>query len=381
MRRNLNWLFALPLLLCLAVAYNNCGGPRANLDDGSDGTGTGNPQLPGEPEIEYNSFIYVAAQGGVRAYSLDANKQLVPATVTGGPSNSNVLLSVAADPKGQYVFTSGFSPNTLLNTYSVNQTTGALTFVSSLQYGGQFPYSLRVDPKGEVIYAGDNDRQSVWAFRLNRTTGATTLIGEYNIGGTGSSYAELGIQPTGGSLYVMSGNTQIRQAAIGATGALSLTQSYNVSASHFTFAHDGRFLFAGNFGGNTIQTFAVASNGALTASPAINGGQGNLSRLQTDATGQYLFASAQGGSSIAAYAIGVNGELTFKSAANVPGANFFAITGDHTGTMVYASARTGNDVIHQFQLDRATGTLTKVGATFNNGSNVYGMTFLKVPKP
>jgi 6-phosphogluconolactonase (cycloisomerase 2 family) len=91
-----------------------------------------------------NRFVYVATNGicgcgnsGVVAFSVASNGSLSP--VPGSPFlTEGGNIAIAVDPKGKYLYTSGFISNTntngVINGFKINQTTGALTALAGSPY-------------------------------------------------------------------------------------------------------------------------------------------------------------------------------------------------------------------------------------------------------
>jgi 6-phosphogluconolactonase (cycloisomerase 2 family) len=85
-----------------------------------------------------------------------------------------------------------FSDN--VTTFSIHQTTGALTEVGTEVAAGDGPESVTVDPSGRFAYVANNLSDNVTRFSIDATTGALTEVGTEVLAGDGpSSIVILGV--------------------------------------------------------------------------------------------------------------------------------------------------------------------------------------------
>ena len=166
--------------------------PGANFPTGSWTYQTGVAVHPS------NKFVYVATDSngcncgnsGVVAFSVASNGSLTP--VPGSPfltAGGNIALAI--DPKGKYLFTSGFvsstNTNGVINAFKINQTTGALTAVAGSPYpiipvtcpacfqGEQFN-DLTTDRNGNFLIGPGYLNGVIYVYRINRSTGSLAEV-------------------------------------------------------------------------------------------------------------------------------------------------------------------------------------------------------------
>jgi 6-phosphogluconolactonase (cycloisomerase 2 family) len=145
-----------------------------------------------------NKFIYVTTDSnagsggnsGIAAFSVASDGSLVP--VPGSPfltAGGNGALAI--DPKGEYLYTSGFVSQTntdgVINAYTINRTTGALTALPGSPYpivpvtcpacwsSDQFN-DLAIDHNGSFLIGPGYMNGVIYVYRIDRNTGALSDV-------------------------------------------------------------------------------------------------------------------------------------------------------------------------------------------------------------
>lgn len=130
-----------------------------------------------------------------------------------------------------------------------------------------------------------------------------------------------------------------------------------------------------------ISAYSAASNGALTPIP---GSPFPHDVNYMAVNGAWLFGVANMDTDINSFSIASNGALTFKDTYKVtnPGPGVISVYLDHTGSTLYADYYTINNDYLSFSINQSTGRLTKIGDLAggppNNtpvsliGNNLYG---------
>src|SRR5436309_16007462 len=95
-------------------------------------------------------------------------------------------LAVSTDGKNVYL---GDRGRDIIQVFARDGTTGALTFVETLQdngfvHGLKTPRSLVVSPDGRYLYAVGSTEDALTVFRRNATTGALTFLEQHPEGST-----------------------------------------------------------------------------------------------------------------------------------------------------------------------------------------------------
>ncbi len=224
-------------------------------------------------------FVYAVAidTNGVYAYSIDP-KTGVLAAIKGSPFTADIVApdSVAVDPTGRFLIVGeGCCANTAgVSVYSINPTSGKLTVVKGSPFlppsGVSEPSSLVVDPTGRFVYVANGESfgtGGATVYSINATSGKLTYTGTEIPGGA----APWGIATdvTGSYVYMTNNDNTIYGYAIdNANGELS-----NIPGSPFLISGgasrgiatdpSGKFLYLSN--AEQLLGYSInASNGKLT---------------------------------------------------------------------------------------------------------------------
>jgi 6-phosphogluconolactonase len=231
-------------------------------------------------------FVYVSNHESnfVSGYRLNADGSMVPmvpvpdgSPVTGGsdPSAENQPHSSALDTTRQFLYVvSGHGASTL-RAYSVDQTTGLLTFISGQSFPvGTHAHNVVVSPNNQFVYVASEVSGDVHAFSRNTADGKLTSVG--SVSGL-SGAAAVAVDPASRFAYVSYVNA-VEVFKIEGNGALTKilpTSTFPTgNAPHALTMHpNGQFLYAANVNSSTVTVFRVDPNtGVLsdiqTPSPA-----------------------------------------------------------------------------------------------------------------
>jgi len=146
-------------------------------------------------------FLYTISQGSdedsLSTYVLDDQGEPRLA----GTATFNFSRDLVIEPSGRFAFlTTGRLEG--LQIYSIDPKTGLLTQIGAVEIFDS-PWRLIVDPSGRFLYVDMFNR--ILAFRINKDSGALTLIGENNVPGNGFNEI-LAIDPYGRFLYRLQEN-------------------------------------------------------------------------------------------------------------------------------------------------------------------------------
>jgi 6-phosphogluconolactonase (cycloisomerase 2 family) len=264
-----------------------------------------------------NQFMYVgSADGTIDAFKVNYDGTLV---AIGAPfANAGGVRGIAIEPTGKFLYASD-NTGARIFTFSINQTTGALTNLGSIATpGGAQPRGMAVD-NANHLYVAFAALDQVGQYLINSTTGALSPIAAPIAASTTPD--RVVITPNGQFVYVSNqfGNS-ISGYTIGGGGALSANGSASTGTSSrplgVAINQSGTLLVAA-LSGATISTyvlvFSIAGNGVLSqvATGATTGSSGvNATGVTLDPTGQYLYVSNAGNATITKFNIAGNGSLS-----------------------------------------------------------------------
>ena len=356
------------------------------------------------------NFFYVPSQStctlggpiGVFAYSIAPNGQITP--ITGSPFNvgSTYPYQITLTPNGKFGYVTDLSSTPPVNIIpvSVNAKTGAVAPLSgTVAYPGNNIPSPAIDPGSKFLFLADTQVGNVYAYTINSTTGALTLVSGSPFSTAAGATTAIEVHPSGKFLVTLSASGPSVFKINAQTGALTL-----VPGSPFSALGSGFLALdpSGNFVYVALSSTAVTvsrlnpTTGALTqvaGSPFSTGGQYNYG-LTIDPSGHFLYlgTSIPSGGTPLWQLLSVNsqtGALTpVTTTGSVPFGNT-TIVGLTTGakpvafTPGYAyvanSPVTGTSTqngILQYSINPSTGMLTQVGSLFtdSDGPQVLALT-------
>ncbi len=215
----------------------------------------------------------------VSMFSIDLNTgalTFIGTVGTASPNGSNAT-AVAIDPSGKFAYAVG--DNCALDTfdgevstYTISAFTGFLSSTGSPVPAGVCPSSVTVDPFGRFAYVTDDSAlnghqdDNVATYTINVTTGALTFIG---FAGTGMGPSFVAVDPTGKFAYVTNFlSNDVSMYTINATtGALTSigTIAAGLSPSSIAIDPSGKFAYVTNSGSNSVSMYSIdATTGTLT---------------------------------------------------------------------------------------------------------------------
>src|SRR6516162_8127763 len=118
---------------------------------------------------------------------------------------------------------------------------------------------------------------------------------------------------------------------------------------------------AANLSSGQIHEYSAAPNGALTPIPGSPFSTNGLNTMAVN--GAWLFGVANQDTDIESFSIASNGALKRKDTYNVtpPGPGVIGVYLDHTGSTLYADFYTTNNDYLSFSINQSTGQLNEIG--------------------
>jgi 6-phosphogluconolactonase (cycloisomerase 2 family) len=272
-------------------------------------------------------FLYVAnpGQGGtgendISLFDIASNgiiTEITPRTSV-APNGSQPQLLIM-DPAGAYLYVMNAGSNNI-SVFSIASSNGALTQVPNSPFNlGLPPLNMQLTPSGNYLYVSTTSEPygTIATFSVN--SGQLSLIATTSTGGL-NPYG-LVIDATGAYLYAANyGSNSISVFSIGSSGALGTVQGSPIADGYsapfsMIFDPSGNYLYVANQSSNNVSAYSISSNGlptALTTSTSTNafGTELSPSVLAEDPSGKYLFVANQGsGAAIQGFSVS-SGTLT-----------------------------------------------------------------------
>lgn len=207
------------------------------------------------------------------------------------------------------------------------------------------------------------------SYSLNETTGALTPLAKFDAGKT---VMPMAVSPDKKHLYAVNRTQPYRVLTLGidaATGALKqeAVAALPDSMPYVSTDPSGRLLFTSSYGGNKIAVLPINAAGLVVdgVRQMILTGL-NAHSIVSDKTGRYVFATNLGSDAVLQFVL--NPETGMLEPNDPPkvatkpgqGPRHILVTPDNAG--LYVLTELTGDVIH-YKLDAATGKLTEVSST------------------
>jgi 6-phosphogluconolactonase (cycloisomerase 2 family) len=289
----------------------------------------------------------------------DANGALSP--VSGSPiSDKNGPFSVVATPSGAFAYTANVvtSPNLKysISEYSVNATTGALTLVpgSPITGFGSLTGPLIVDPTSTFLLALDSTNQVIDTYTINSKTGALTFLSKVT---ALPGDPILTLDPTG-TAAVLSTSNQVGVYRVNNGVLLPLVSGTLSSTADVTPAVDqsSQYIFLAEGSNNAVETYNL-----VTAKQLSSATTGDFPRaVLAEPSGKYVYVANQNDGTISAYTLNNStGALTQIGSAIAAGSGTNVLNYSNDGKYLYAVNSTAGTV-SIFTIN-ANGSLTAAG--------------------
>lgn len=154
---------------------------------------------------------------GIQNWTIDQATG-IPTAGTVLTASSYNYTNVIVDPTGRFLFAAKYY-DAKLTTFSINQSTGALTLTSTFNTGAVLPGSgLAVDPTGRFLYATYNTGALLATLSIDQMTGALTLVG--TVASPASGPVQIRLDPSGRFAFI---------CIVGAIVYTFLTSSFGVN--------------------------------------------------------------------------------------------------------------------------------------------------------
>jgi 6-phosphogluconolactonase len=362
------WVF-----LCACGNASTSGQPSQMPSGGAGNAGSAGAPAGGSPAVP------VAGAGGTLANGGGSTSE-------GGGGADGAAGSAGAAGAGGSAASSGptlvyvGSSNGQISLYTLDAALGKLGLIKSVS-AGNYPSFLALDPARAHLYAVNEPDAMVASFSVNPSTGDLTFLNRVASGG--ASPAFVSVDHSG--KYVMVANYDggtTRIFPIASDGSLGTPTDNEAPGkwSHMILADPAnKFVFVLNKGSDIISQFVFdASKGTLTpnAVPTVATTAGAGPRhLAFHPNGKFAYVIDEIDDTMSAYSYDAAlGQLTWlQTLSTLPvgtdGTNNTCaeVVVAPSGSFVYGSNR-GNDSIVTFSADATSGKLTYIGVTPSGGT-------------
>ena len=347
-----------------------------------------------------NNYVYATlpASNQIAIFREDPNSgvltQLSGSPIPAGDGANSLVIH----PSGKFLYAANPGQNENdISLFDIN-TDGTLTEVfprtTVTPYATQ-PRTLVMDPSGSFLYVANVGSTNISIFSIAASTGALTQLANSPVG-INLTPLNMVLSPSGNFLFV-SGNVAAIQPS-GVVEVFSLASGVLTSLGYFPTAGNnpdglaidpaGTYLYAANYGSNSISVLGIGSSGALTAvqgSPISDIYSSPVS-LTLDPKGQFLYVANQANNNVAAYSIssstGLPTILNVSALSNTSqSTGAFGtesspslVVGDPTGKYLFVGNQGSSAGIQSFSLN--SGNLIEI-FTYNVGNTPSSIAILQ----
>lgn len=342
---------------------------------------------------------------GIYAYRYNAaNREITDLGVAAETTNPSF---VALSPNGKYLYAVNElqnykGPNSGgVSAFSVDSSTGKLTFLNEVPSRGADPCYITVDKTGKWVLVANYTGGSIAVFPVladGKIGEAKTFVQHTGHGADpkrqeGPHAHSIDLSPDNRFAYVddLGLDELLVYKFDSAKGTLTPNDPPYVKLDpasgprHFALAPSGKFAYVVSEMKGTVTAFSIDSRTGAphtlqTVSTLPEAFKGDIedAEIHVHPSGKFLYASNRGdGNSIAVFAIdSAKGTLTPVEYASTQGKTPRSFEIDPTGMLLFAENQASNNIV-VFKIDQQTGKLTPTGKVLDVPSPV-DMKFLAV---
>lgn len=370
---------------------------------------------PSTPPAHGNQYIFYVgtytqdngkptASKGIYAFRYDAaNAQITSLGLAAETTNPSW---VAPSPDGKFLYAANElgnykGPNSGgISAFSVDKTTGKLTFLNEMPTRGADPCYVSVDRTGKYVLVANYTGGSVAVFPIlaDGKLGEATAFVQHTGHGPNAQRQEA---PHAHSIDLSFDNRFAYVDDLGldellvykfdsAKGTLTPNDppftkvDAGAGPRHFVLHPGSRFAYVITEMGRSVTVFSndpvagkLQAVQTLSTLPRDFSGRNDDAEIRMHPSGRFLYASNRGQDTIVVYSIDQdNGRLTKLGSVPTGGKEPRNFEIDPTGTLLFAENQNSNDIV-VFKIDASTGNLTPTGKTLNVGAPVC-IKFVKV---
>ena len=334
---------------------------------------------------------------GIYAYRYDAKtSEITPLGLAAETTNPSF---VAPHPNGRFLYAVNEVPNYKgpnsggVSAFSIDHTTGKLTFLNEVPSRGADPCYITVDKAGKYVLVANYTGGSIAVFPIlsDGKLGEASAFVQHSGKGTNPERQE---GPHAHSIDLSPDNRFAMVDDLGLDELLvykfdsskgSLTPNdppfakldAGAGPRHFALRPDGKFAYVVAEMGHTVTAFSNnAASGRLQGLQTVTTlakdfkGRNDDAEIQVHPSGKFLYASNRGEDTIAIYAIDRSkGTLTSVGSVPTGGKEPRSFEIDPTGALLFAENQKSDNIM-VFRIDQKTGNLTPTGEVLEVASPV-----------
>jgi len=317
-------------------------------------------------------IVYVGSSSNdVSVFTLDTTTgALVAGPKTQAGNNPSF---VAVDPARKFLYAVNESSMQLAS-FSIDQTTGGLTFLNRVSSGGASPAHISVDRGGKLVMVANYGGGSTNVFKIDADgkIGAST---DMKSPGTQSHMITTDLAnkfvfvPCKGSDYIAQYKLDATAGTLTANNPPRVMTKAGAGPRHIAIHPGGAYAYLINELDSTMNAYALSAEGTLTeiqsvsSLPAGFSGQNSGAEVVVSADGKFVYGSNRGHNSIAIFTIEAStGKMTLVGHQSTGGNTPRSFTVDPSGGFLLVANQDSNNVV-TFKVDRAAGTLSGMMTT------------------
>lgn len=127
-------------------------------------------------------YLVTEMASDVHVFDYDGGKLKEKQTITllkDGFKGQTAGAAIHLSPNGKFLYVSNRLETNDISIFAVNEETGELTFVDRMLTYGKNPRDFVIDPSGNFIVLANQDSDSIYVYRINKTTGKLSRTNEH----------------------------------------------------------------------------------------------------------------------------------------------------------------------------------------------------------
>jgi 6-phosphogluconolactonase len=356
----------------------------------------GNPAVKGKYLVFIGTYTQQNSKG-IYAYRFDEATGKVTALGLAAESVNPSFLAV--DPSERFLYADNETDNYegrktgAVSAFSINRSTGKLTFLNQVASRGTAPCYVSLDHTGKYVLVANYGSGSVAVFPVlaDGSLGKASAFDQH----TGHSVNPKRQEGPHAHSISLSPDNRFALAADLGLDELLVYRFDPISGSlqpndppfakvapgagprHFAFSPNGKFVYVISEMGSTITAFTYDANRgvlhefqAISTLPGGYHGESTGAEVEVHPSGKFLYASNRGDDSIAVFRVNArSGKLTPIESISTQGKTPRNFAIDPTGSYLFA-ANQDSDTVVVFQIHQETGRLTPTGQVLKISSPV-----------